>query len=304
MAYQWVPTDPAAADTVPDAHDPSKRHAPTMLTSDLALRMDPAYEAISRRFHRDPQAFADAFAKAWYKLTHRDMGPRPRYLGKLVPAEQLLWQDPIPELDHELAGPEDIADLKAKILGSGANHRPTRIDGLGVGLDFSRFGQTRRCERRAHPPGTAEGLGSQSAGTASRGSPDVWRVSRPAFNAAQGGGKKVSLADLIVLGGGAAVEAAAKNAGQDVTVPFTPGRMDATAEQTDVEAFAVLEPKADGFRNYLQSGQSRPAEALLIDRAQLMTLTAAGDGRFSSVACGFWAPDSPNMGCSPSSRGR
>ncbi len=272
-AFQWTPKDAGGADTVPDAHDRSKRHAPMMLTSDLALRMDPAYERISRRFHEDPQAFADAFAKAWYKLTHRDMGPRARYLGPLVPAEQLLWQDPIPELDHALVGADDIADLKAKVLASGLS-----ISEL-VSTAWASASTFRGSDKRGGANGARIRLAPQKD----------WEVNQPArlakvlqtlegiqtaFNSAQIGGKKVSLADLIVLGGCAAVEAAAHKAGYDVTVPFTPGRMDASQEQTDVESFAVLEPKADGFRNYLSGGQTRSAEALLLDRAQLLTLTA------------------------------
>jgi catalase-peroxidase len=272
-AYQWTPKGGAGAGTVPDAHDPSQRHAPTMLTSDLALRVDPAYEKISRRFHEEPQAFADALAKAWYKLTHRDMGPRARYLGPLVPAEQLLWQDPIPEVDHTLVGAADIADLKVKILASGLS-----ISSL-VAAAWASASTYRGSDKRGGANGARIRLAPQKD----------WEVNQPAqlaallrkleeiqtaFNNAQTGGKKVSLADLIVLGGGAAVEAAAKKAGHDVTVPFTPGRMDALQEQTDVHAFAVLEPKADGFRNYLRSGETRPAEVSLVDRAQLLTLTA------------------------------
>jgi len=272
-AYQWTPKDPSAADTVPDAHDPAKRHAPIMLTSDLALKLDPIYAGISKRFHENPQELADAFAKAWYKLTHRDMGPRARYLGPLVPAESLLWQDPIPEVDHELVGPADIADLKAKILASGLS-----ISQL-VSTAWASASTFRGSDKRGGANGARIRLAPQKD----------WEVNQPsqlaevlrtlegiqtAFNNAQTGGKKVSLADLIVLGGSAAVEAAAGKGGYAVAVPFTPGRMDASQEQTDIHAFAVLEPKADGFRNYLGGGQSRTAEELLVDRAQLMTLTA------------------------------
>ena len=272
-AYQWTPKDGAAAGTVPDAHDPSLRHAPFMLTSDLALKVDPAYAVISKRFHEDPQAFADAFARAWYKLTHRDMGPRARYLGPLVPAETQLWQDPIPELDHELVGPQDITDLKAKILGSGLS-----IAEL-VSTAWASASTFRGSDKRGGANGARIRLAPQKD----------WAVNQPAqlaavlrtlegiqtaFNASQSGGKKVSLADLIVLGGSVAVEAAAKKAGHDVAVPFTPGRMDASQDQTDIHSFAVLEPTADGFRNYLRSGHSRSAEELLVDRAQLMTLNA------------------------------
>jgi catalase-peroxidase len=272
-AFQWTPKDGSAAGTVPDAHDPSKRHAPMMLTTDLALRMDPIYAPIAKRFHENPQALADAFAKAWYKLTHRDMGPRARYLGKLVPAEALLWQDPLPEVKHELVGAPDIAALKAKILASGLS-----IPQL-VSTAWASASTFRGSDKRGGANGARIRLAPQKD----------WEVNQPAqlatvlqkleeiqkgFNAAQSGGKQVSLADLIVLGGCAAVEAAAKNAGQDVTVPFTPGRADASQEQTDVASFAVLEPTADGFRNYLRSGHRRSAEELLVDRAQLLTLTA------------------------------
>jgi catalase-peroxidase len=258
---------------VPDAHDPAKRHAPFMLTSDLALKVDPIYAGISKRFHENPQDFADAFAKAWYKLTHRDMGPHARYLGPLVPAERFLWQDPIPPVDHELVGPEDIAELKAKILASGLS-----ISQL-VSTAWASASTFRGSDKRGGANGARIRLAPQKD----------WEVNQPvqlaevlrtlegiqaAFNDAQAGGKKVSLADLIVLGGSAAVEAAAQKAGYEIAVPFAPGRMDASPEQTDIESFAVLEPKADGFRNYLGGGRSKSAEALLVDRAQLMTLTA------------------------------
>ena len=271
-AFQWTPKAGAGADTVPDAHDPTRRHAPMMATTDLALKADPAYAAISQRFHQDPQAFADAFARAWYKLTHRDMGPRARYLGPLVPAEVLLWQDPIPDLDHELIDEQDIAALKAQILASGLS-----IAEL-VSTAWASAATFRGSDKRGGANGARIRLAPQKD----------WDANQPAqlakvlqalegvqsvFNAAQSGGKKVSLADLIVLGGAAAVEAAAKAAGHEVTAPFTPGRMDASPAQTDVHGMAVLEPTADGFRNYLQDGHHRSAEDLLIDRAQLMTLT-------------------------------
>ena len=259
---------------MPDAHDPSKRHAPTMLTTDLALRMDPAYEKISRRFFENPEQFADAFAKAWFKLTHRDMGPIARYLGPLVPAEPQLWQDPVPPVTHELIGAADIAALKGKILASGLS-----ISQL-VSTAWASASTFRGTDKRGGANGARIRLAPQKD----------WEVNNPpelakvlqtlegiqkAFNDAQAGGKKrVSLADLIVLGGCAAVEQAAKNAGYDVQVPFTPGRTDASQEQTDVESFAVLEPDADGFRNYLGNGHELPAEHLLIERALMLTLSA------------------------------
>jgi len=272
-AWQWKPTDPAAADAVPDAHDPAKRHAPMMTTADLALRMDPIYEPIARRFRDNPEEFADAFARAWFKLTHRDMGPRARYLGAEVPAEELLWQDPVPAVDHDLIDGPDIAALKSDILGSGLS-----ISQL-VSTAWASAATFRGSDMRGGANGARIRLAPQKD----------WAVNQPAalagvletlagiqkgFNDAQSGGKQVSLADLIVLGGCAAVEQAAKNAGQDVVVPFTPGRTDASQEQTDAEAMAVLEPVADGFRNYLKADYSVPAEALLLDRAQLLTLTA------------------------------
>ena len=251
-AHQWTPKDGAAAGTVPDAHDPSKRHAPIMLTTDLSLRMDPIYAKISRRFHENPQEFADAFAKAWYKLTHRDMGPIARYLGPLVP-----------DGDAALAGPCSGSGSRTDRR---AGHRrsegedprirtvdlPTGDDGLGFGGDFPRLRQARRRQRGAYSPGAAKGLGSEPAGRAGEGAGDAG--GDPKGIQQPQGGKKVSLADLIVLGGGAAVEEAAKKAGHDVKVPFSPGRTDASQEQTDVHSFAVLEPKADGFRNYLRKG--------------------------------------------------
>jgi catalase-peroxidase len=271
---QWIPKNGAAAGTVPDAHDRSKRHPPVMLTTDLSLRLDPIYEPITRHFLENPQEFADAFAKAWYKLTHRDMGPLPRYLGPLVPKEPQLWQDPVPPVDHELIGEQDIAALKAKILGAGLS-----ISQL-VKTAWASAGTFRGSDKRGGPNGARIRLAPQ---------PD-WEVNEPAelakvlqtleriqkdFNSSQSGGKKkVSLADLIVLGGGAAVEQAAKKAGHDVKVPFAPGRTDASQEWTDVESFAVLEPIVDGFRNYLRDGHGIPPEEILVDRAQLLTLTA------------------------------
>lgn len=272
-AFQWVPSDPAAADTVPDAHDSSKRHAPVMLTTDLALRMDPIYGPISKRFHENPDQFADAFARAWFKLTHRDMGPRSRYLGTEVPGEELIWQDPIPDVTHELIDANDIADLKGKILTSGLS-----VSEL-VSTAWASAATFRGSDKRGGANGARVRLAPQKD----------WDVNQPAqlanvlqalegiqseFNGAQSGDKSVSLADLIVLGGCAAVEKAAKDAGHNVSVPFTPGRGDASQEQTDIESVAMLEPVADGFRNYLKMQYSVSAEELLIDRAQLLTLTA------------------------------
>ena len=272
-AHQWRPKHGAAAGTVPDAHDPSKRHAPAMLTTDLALRADPAYEKISRRFLAHPDQFADAFARAWFKLMHRDMGPRARYLGPEVPKEELLWQDPIPAVNHPLIDATDITALKARILATGLS-----VSEL-VSTAWASASTFRGSDKRGGANGARIRLTPQK----------YWEVNQPAqlakvlealegvqqaFNSTAAGGKKVSLADLIVLAGGAAIEQAAKAAGHDVTVPFTPGRMDASADQTDVESIGVLEPSADGFRNY-QKGQYRlPAETLLLDRAQLLTLTA------------------------------
>ena len=272
-ANQWVPKDSGGAGAVPDAHDPSKRHTPVMLTTDLSLRMDPIYGPISKRFHENPDEFADAFARAWYKLTHRDMGPIARYLGPEVPGERLLWQDPVPAVDHELIDAQDSAALKSTILESGLS-----ISQL-VSTAWASASTFRGSDKRGGANGARIRLAPQKD----------WAVNEPAglgnvlgvlegiqsdFNSAQSGGKRVSLADLIVLGGCAAVELAARNAGQDVQVPFSPGRTDAAQEQTDVESFAVLEPTADGFRNYLGNGHRRPAEDLLVDRAQLLTLTA------------------------------
>jgi catalase-peroxidase len=272
-AYQWKPKHGAGAGTVPDAHDPSKRHAPSMLTTDLALRFDPVYEKISRRFYENPDQFADAFARAWFKLTHRDMGPITRYLGPLVPQEPLLWQDPIPVVDHPLIGEEDIAALKATILASDLS-----ISEL-VTTAWASASTFRGSDKRGGANGGRIRLAPQKN----------WEVNQPAelakvlqtleaiqkdFNRVQSDGKKVSLADLIVLGGCAAVEEAAKKAGHDVKVPFAAGRADASQEQTDVDSFAVLEPTADGFRNYLRKGPQGRAAELLVDRANLLTLTA------------------------------
>ncbi|MGG5809886.1 catalase/peroxidase HPI [Falsiroseomonas sp. CW058] len=272
-AWQWIPTDPAAATLVPDAHDPAKRHAPIMTTADMAMKLDPIYGPISKRFHENPDQFADAFARAWFKLTHRDMGPKARYLGSMVPAEDLIWQDPVPPVTHALVDAGDILALKARILASGLSVAQL------VSTAWASAATYRGSDRRGGANGARIRLAPQKD----------WEVNQPAqlatvlaaleaigaeFNAAASGGKQVSLADLIVLGGCAGVEEAARKAGIGVTVPFTPGRTDATAEQTDVESFAVLEPTADGFRNYLKTRYSVSAEELLVDRAQLLTLTA------------------------------
>jgi catalase-peroxidase len=276
-AHQWTPKNGSGAGTVPDAHDPSKKHAPMMFTTDLSLKVDPIYAKISKRFHENPQEFADAFAKAWFKLTHRDMGPLSRYLGPLVPRQPLLWQDPVPAVDHKLVGKQDIAALKAKILASGLS-----ISQL-VTTAWESAATFRGSDKRGGANGARIRLAPQKD----------WEVNQPAelakvlqklkaiqkdFNGAQsqsnGKAKKVSLADLIVLGGCAAVEAAAKKAGHNVNVPFSPGRTDASQQQTDVNSFAVLELTADGFRNYLRRGHQSPAEELLLDRTQLLTLTA------------------------------
>jgi catalase-peroxidase len=271
-AKQWTPTNPEAQGTVPDAHDPARRHAPMMLTSDMALKLDPVYGPISKRFHENPDQFAEAFAKAWYKLLHRDMGPVRRYLGPWVPEAQ-LWQDPVPAVDHELIGDDDIATLKAALLASGLSVSQLVATAWAAAASF------RGTDLRGGANGARLRLAPQKD----------WAANDPAalaevltvlegvqqdFNRAQAGGKKVSLADLIVLGGCAAVEQAAAAAGHTVTVPFAPGRTDATQEQTDVESFSVLEPAADGFRNYLRSGEKLPPEQLLVDRANLLTLTA------------------------------
>jgi len=272
-AQQWKPKGGAGAGVVPDAHDPSKRHAPSMLTTDLALRLDPVYEKISRRFMENPDQLADAFARAWFKLTHRDMGPRARYLGPEVPAEELIWQDPIPAVNHKLIDAQDVASLKGKILGSGLSVSEM------VSTAWASASTFRGSDKRGGANGARIRLAPQKD----------WEVNQPArlakvlktlegirsaFNSAQSGGKKVSLADLIVLAGCAGVEQAAKNAGHKLTVPFTPGRMDASQEQTDVASFAVLEPIADGFRNYQKARYAVSAEELLVDKAQLLTLTA------------------------------
>lgn len=269
-AQQWTPTDKSAQTTVPDAHDPSKTHAPMMTTADMAMRMDPAYEKISRRFHQNPEEFADAFARAWFKLTHRDMGPIARYLGAEVPAEELIWQDPLPAADQALINAQDIADLKAKILSSGLS-----ISQL-VSTAWSSAATFRNSDKRGGANGARIRLAPQKDWdiNTSIGSADVIATLENIQSAFNANGTQVSLADLIVLGGCAAVEKAAHNAGQAMEVPFTPGRTDALSEQTDAESFAVLEPTADGFLNYLQSGQNHPGEELLVDRAQLLTLTA------------------------------
>ena len=272
-AFQWKPKDGAGAGTVPDAHDPSKRHSPTMLTTDLSLRVDPIYEKISRHFYDNPAEFADAFARAWFKLTHRDMGPLARYLGKEVPKEVLIWQDPLPAVTHKLIDDNDIAALKSKILASGLS-----VSEL-VSTAWASASTFRGSDKRGGANGARIRLAPQKD----------WKVNNPVqlakvlqtlegiqkeFNGAQSGGKQVSLADLIVLAGGAGIEKAAKNAGHDVTVPFTAGRTDASQDQTDAESFAVLEPAADGFRNYFKPKHAATAEELLIDKAQLLTLTA------------------------------
>jgi catalase-peroxidase len=272
-AHQWTPKGGAGADTVPDAHDPGKRHAPMMTTADMGIRLDPAYEQIARRYMQNPQALADAFARAWFKLTHRDMGPRTRYLGPLVPQEALIWQDPIPALDHAVVDAQDIAALKAQVLASGLSISQLVTTAWAAAATF------RGSDKRGGANGARIRLAPQKD----------WEVNQPAelaqtlltleaiqqaFNGAQSGGKKVSLADLIVLAGGAAVEAAAQQAGFEVTVPFSPGRMDTSQAQTDVASFAVLEPKADGFRNYARPGLAGAAAELLVDKAQLLTLTA------------------------------
>jgi catalase-peroxidase len=266
-AWQWTPKNKAAAGTVPDAHDPSKRHAPMMLTTDLSLKMDPQYAAISKRFHENPHEFADAFAKAWYKLTHRDMGPLSRYLGPLVPAEPMLWQDPVPAVTHERIGEKDIAELEGKILGSGLS-----ISQL-VSAAWASAATFRGTDKRGGANGARIRLAPQKDWTANNPA-QLREVLRTLAKIQAEFGKKVSLADLIVLGGCAAIEKAAKDAGHDVRVPFSPGRTDASQDQTDVESFAVLEPTADGFRNYYGSGNERSAEEMLVDRAHMLTLTA------------------------------
>ncbi len=272
-AHQWAPKGDAGAGTVPDAHDSSKRHAPMMTTADLALRLDPAYEKISRRFHANPKEFADAFARAWYKLTHRDMGPITRYLGPLVPREELIWQDPVPSVDHALVGEQDIAALTAKVLASGLS-----ISQL-VATAWASAATFRGSDKRGGANGARIRLAPQKDWEANQPAElakvlEKLETIRKEFNGEQSGGKRVSLADLIVLGGCAAVEAAAKKAGHAVKVPFSPGRTDASQAQTDVESFAVLEPVADGFRNYARKGAEANAAELLVDKAQLLTLTA------------------------------
>ncbi len=293
-AQQWIPKDGAAADAVPDPHDPSKRHAPVMTTADLALRFDPIYEPIARGFLADPDAFADAFARAWFKLTHRDMGPKARYLGPEVPAEELIWQDPVPAVDHPLIDAQDAASLKESLLGSGLS-----VSQL-VSTAWASAATFRGTDKRGGANGARIRLEPQRA----------WEVNNPAelagilqtltgiqdeFNAAQSGGKRISLADLIVLGGCAAVEKAAKDAGFDVEVPFTPGRTDASQDQTDAEAMAVLEPTFDGFRNHLAKGHTTPAEHLMVERAALLTLTAPE----MTVLVGGMRALSANTGGSP-----
>ena len=272
-AHQWVAKNCRPEHMIPDAHDPSKKHPPMMTTADLSMRFDPAYEKISRRFHKDPQAFADAFARAWFKLTHRDMGPRARYLGPEVPAEELIWQDPVPAVDHELVNEQEVAALKATVLASGLSIPQLVTTAWGSAATF------RGSDKRGGANGARIRLAPQKD----------WEANQPAelakvlkkleaiqreFNDVQSGRKRISLADMIVLAGCAAVEAAAKKAGHPVQVPFSPGRTDASQDQTDVESFAPLEPIADGFRNYLRAGVKTPAEELLLDRAQLLTLTA------------------------------
>ena len=272
-AQQWTPKNAEAQGTVPDAHDPARRHAPMMTTADMAMRMDPAYEKISRRFHQNPHEFADAFARAWYKLTHRDMGPRPLYLGPLVPAEVLIWQDPVPPVTHPLIDAQDVATLKGKVLAAGLSVAQL------VSTAWASASTFRGSDKRGGANGARIRLAPQKD----------WAVNQPAqlatvlsalegiqqaFNAANAGGKQISLADLIVLAGSAAIEQAAKSAGHDVTVPFTPGRTDASQEETDAHSFAPLEPIADGFRNYLKSDDGIMPEERLVDRAQLLTLTA------------------------------
>ncbi|MDA8038924.1 MAG: catalase-peroxidase [Actinomycetota bacterium] len=272
-AKQWTPRDPAAKGTVPDAHDPAKRHAPTMLTTDLALKEDPTYRPIAKRFHERPDELAHAFAQAWFKLTHRGMGPVSRYLGPLVPAEPLVWQDPVPPVDHELIDEDDAAALKTRLLGAGLTVAQM------VRTAWASASTFRGTDMRGRANGARIRLAPQ----------EDWEVNNPAelagviatlervgesFNQSQSGGKRVSLADLIVLAGCAAVEQAGRNAGVEVTVPFTPGRTDASQDQTDAASFAVLEPLADGFRNYVRAGEKRPPEHLLVERANLLTLTA------------------------------
>ena len=270
-ANQWLAKDVDEEDMVVDAHNPSKKHRPMMTTADLALKFDPIYEPIARRYRQNPEEFADAFARAWFKLTHRDMGPRSRYLGPEVPKEDLIWQDPVPAVDHDLINARDIADLKAKILASGLS-----VSQL-ISTAWASASTFRGSDKRGGANGARIRLAPQKDWAVNQTAGPVLKTLegiQAAFNSAQSGKKKVSLADLIVLGGCAGVEQAAKNAGRDITVPFTPGRTDASQDQTDVESFAVLEPGADGFRNFLKTKYTVPAEKLLVDRAQLLTLTA------------------------------
>ena len=272
-AFQWKPKDNGGAGTIPDAHDPEKTHAPFMLTTDLSMRMDPDYERVSRNFHENPEAFADAFARAWFKLTHRDMGPKARYLGAEVPAEELIWQDPIPDVTHELVNDQDIAALKGKILESGLSVSQLVFTAWSSAASF------RGSDKRGGANGARIRLVPQKFWAANNPAQlakvlDVYEKIQKEFNEAQSGDKQISLADLIVLGGNAAIEKAAKDAGNDITVPFSPGRGDASQEQTEVESFRYLEPQADGFRNYKRSYHTTPAEDLLLDKAQLLTLTA------------------------------
>ncbi len=269
-AQQWTPKNPEAQGTVPDAHDPSKRHAPMMLTTDLALRMDPIYAPIAKRFHENPDQLADAFARAWYKLLHRDMGPLSRYLGPWVPEPQ-LWQDPVPAVDHALIGDAGHRRAQGQDPRVGTLGFAAGVHRVGVGGELPRHRQAGRRERSPHPSRAAEGAGRSTSRPSSR---RCCRRSRRSSRTSTAVGKKVSLADVIVLGGCAAVEKAAKDAGFDVTVPFSPGRTDASQDQTDVETFAVLEPTADGFRNYLRAGEKLPPEQRLLDRAYLLDLTA------------------------------
>ena len=272
-AHQWIPQNGQAADAVPDAHDPDVRHAPIMTTADMAMRTDSIYEPISRRFHENPEEFADAFARAWFKLTHRDMGPRVRYLGPEVPGEELIWQDPIPAVNHELVDDEDIASLKAKILGSGLSTSQL------IAAAWASASTFRGSDKRGGANGARVRLDPQKGWTVNDPSQlaavlETLEAIQKGFNDSAASSRAISLADLIVLAGCAAVEKAAKDAGHDVSVPFTPGRMDASADQTDADSFAILEPRADGFRNYVQEGHIASQEQLLIDRAQLLTLSA------------------------------
>jgi catalase-peroxidase len=293
-AWQWLAMDVDEEDMIVDAHDPTKKQRPMMTTADLSLRFDPIYEPIARRYLENPEAFADAFARAWFKLTHRDMGPRSRYLGPEVPAEELIWQDPVPAVDHELIEAQDIEDLKDKILASGLS-----IPQL-VSTAWASASTFRGSDKRGGANGARIRLAPQKDWQINQSTQlgtilQTLEGIQQAFNGAQSGGKQVSLADLIVLGGCAAVEQAAKNAGHDVTVPFAPGRTDATQEQTDVDSFAVLEPVADGFRNYQKAKYAVRAEELLIDRAQLLTLTAPE----MTVLVGGMRVLSTNFGGSP-----